>query len=449
MRKKLLTILFSVASLIVFSQDMQLLKNYKYRINNYKNLIIDLFGTGKKINYNENEAPQSTSFYQNITNISMGVYYGNWKSTDKTLRRYSISMPTSFSYAKSGSFSGANETKIISLGGGFSFNSKNFNKKIFKEIGFDLSSSYSHYLLPAFAAPFESYVPQNANTKSLRLGTTFGIGNGRIENVRDMHNALWLIKTLQEQGNLKKDLTTSEINDLAKTITHSNNGRVLDGRKRIQTILESVDTFLQGKKFISKKDFDNFPNLESVLFSNNYRRLSGTERYIRLQPLVTGSYGTAIGKVLNTALIELKVGIEKHLPLGLKRQFDYGVALNAGYRWSESLNFRKASIVTNDTRKFGLEYFLRYNIYPNARTSVNFSLAGDNGYLESYLQEKAYTVNTLSASGSYFIKNNTQLNFSIGCINGVNNFGYFNNYIPTYKPENIHPFISVGINKSL
>ena len=72
-----------------------------------------------------------------------------------------------------------------------------------------------------------------------------GIGKGRLENITDMQNALWLSNALQTANSLLQPLSAIELNELGRTITTANNSRILDARKRTQFILETVDNYLQ------------------------------------------------------------------------------------------------------------------------------------------------------------------------------------------------------------
>lgn len=116
-----------------------------------------------------------------------------------------------------------------------------------------------------------------------------GIGKGRLENITDMQNALWLSNALQTANSLLQPLSATELNELGRTITTANNTRVLDTRKRTQFILETVDNYLQQNGLINKTDIRYFSHLNDILFfSFNSPRLSGTEKFIRFTPGITG-----------------------------------------------------------------------------------------------------------------------------------------------------------------
>ena len=258
---------------------------------------------------------------------------------------------------------------------------------------------------------------------------TLGIGKGRLENVTDMQNALWLSKSLEEAGRFSHTLSAAELNELGKTITKANNTRVLDARKRTQFILETIDNYFQQNGLINRTDIKYFSNLNDVVFfAFNDQRLSGTDKFIRLKPSIEKfnlkydeqpTDNRSGNKAFNYSGL-LSVGINKYVPKNLKHQNNFGISAELRYQSNDYSEYYIAqgnpvnSLDLESTLKQGgLAGFFDHGIYPNSRTLINFTAQASGGYQDVDGQESHYISTQLLASWNYFISYRTRIKCSI------------------------------------
>jgi hypothetical protein len=456
MVKFILTIAFLISSFFSFSQERKLLQNYTYRIDRFKALDFRVDANAQKQNY------------YNVPNNYNGNFGGAFssflytlKSNDNLLQTIFTGLSVSASSSKSTSYT-TNKIKSLNILPSFYINNKWFSKNNFVEFGTNFSDAYG----TSHANENSGAILDRLNNSNFAGGNiTLGIGKGRLENITDMQNAIWLHNILLKENNLKRKLTEEEIIGLAKTITTSNNRRVLDGRKRIQFILKNIDAYLQRKDVINKTDINYFSNLNDVVFfANNATRKAGTEKYIRLIPALANYSSTDENSITiptkatqneNGAEVVLKIGMQKYKPLSLTHQIDYGLAAKANYGKSTNAfknyvnsNLNYAFEYNDDWKKVGLDYFLRYSIYPNTRTVVDFDFKGENGYQSLNGFKELYHTAILAANASYFVSYNTRLNINLGTTYNKNNVDI--RAINRYNPSNLDKHnLAIFFNTSL
>lgn len=427
-----------------FSQEKKLLQNYTYRIDRYKAINIGLGADARQQNNynfgNNNAASLSGDF---------NVNFFTQKSTDNLLQNISSGLTTSATSSKNASYLNTNKAKNLNILPSFYINNKWYTNNNFLEIAVGVTDFFS-----TSHATDDRVVLQERliNNNFLNTSIGLGIGKGRLENITDMQNAIWLHNILLKERNLKRNLTEEEIIGLARTITTSNNRRVLDGRKRIQFILKSVDDYLQSKEVIGKTDINYFSNLNDIVFfANNFPRQAGTEKYIRVISSLANSASKDESRIIpiskstqteNGTEIVLKIGLQKFKPLSLIHQIDYGVALRANYGKSDNkfkryTNSNLDYTLDYDTewKKIGLDYFVRYSIFPNTRTIIDFDLKAENGFQSLNAVDELYHTAVVTANASYFISYNTRLNINLGT--RYNKYNYDIRAINRYNTSNL------------
>jgi hypothetical protein len=455
MRKILLTLLLSSFVLSLFSQEDSVLRNFKFRINRYRAISINIdggsqfsraqLGSGKNTNQSSN-ASTGASFYQTT-------------STDKILLTMSGNLGTGFNFSKSESPSSIYKNRGYSLSPYFKVLNKWFSRKSFVELGAEAFTSIN-------SSKYTQNTPGYNQKNSLGrhgLSITVGIGKGRLENITDMQNALWLSKALEKEGRLSRSLSFMELNDLGRTITSSNNTRVLDARKRTQFILETIDNYFQQKGLISKTDIKYFSNLNDIVFfAINNPRLSGTEIFARLTPAIDNQHEKATEKIADTKNTEdfttksvgLSIGLNKYIPLNLRHQNNYGV--NAQLTYLSHRYIQRdfaAGIVTNETdfsydiKQVSINAFFERAIYPNTRTTASFKLDGQAGYMDTGGYDGFFGVANLSGTLNYFISYRTRFIANLG-VSYQNNLYNVNSYF-SIEPERLALFANAGLQVNL
>lgn len=456
MRKILIALIFIIPAQTTFCQNDSLLKNFKYRISNYRAIGFNIGGAGQ---FNQTEPAVSNNTNSNFSG-NLGASYYSLKSTDRILLTISTGLSTYFNSNRNDNQNNIYRDKSFSLAPRFTALNKWFLKKMFTELGADISG----YIYSNRQQPYNQPATQKNNQSQYSIAINTGIGKGRLENVTDMQNALWLNKALEAAQILSKPLNADELNELGQSITKSNNTRVLDNRKRIQFALETVDHYLQQKGLINKTDIAYFSNLNDILFfAFNNPRFAGTEKFIRFTPAVTGwndnqGFSDAINKYqarAATKSLKLSSGLNKYIPTSLKHQNNYGASLQLCYTSSDvSEKYYNSGILTvenkgnSDWKKAAVNLFYQHAIYPNTRTTVSFNMQSELGYQDLDLQTSFYGSADLYANAAYFISYRTRLTCAAGAAYQKNSYRISNRYLEL-NSNRIQLYANAGVEISL
>ena len=455
MNKILLSLVLSISFLPAFSQQDSLLKKFKYRINHYRAIDFNISGSSQL-----NRFPVIAGTVTNSSSTgSFGASYYTVKSTDRILLTTATYLYSNINSARSENSTGVSKYSAFSGFPNITILNKWFSKNKFTELGATIFTSMNTNKNADGNNPGSSKTRNGQYTIVINTG----IGKGRLENITDMQNALWLSNALQTANSLLQPLSATELNELGRTITTANNTRVLDARKRTQFILETVDNYLQQNGLINKTDIRYFSHLNDILFfAFNSPRLSGTEKFIRFTPGIAG-YGTNqtqnsnINKYerrFNNKSLALTTGINKYTPQNLIHQNNYGASFRLSYNsFDFSDRYFTSDIITSDTngnshlKQAAINLFYEHAIYPNTRTSINFNLQTLGGYQDRDKQTNFYGAVNLTSTISYFISYRTRLTGSLGTVyqKNVYNISQYLNLLP----DNLQLYANAGATISL
>lgn len=455
MRKNILFVFLSISSVSLYSQQDSVLKNFKYRIDHYRAISLNVNG-GSAYNKSD-QGSGDTKNSSSSGNFSVGM--NTIKSTDNILKTTSGYLSSSFNSNRSENSTNTNKNRGYFIALQYSLLNKRFSGQHFFEYGIDAAGSTTSDRQTSSQFPPALRNKQNSYAVALPLG----FGKGRLENITDMQNALWLQQSLQEAGRLSGALSSEELNLLGRSITKGNNTRILDFRKRTQFILETVDSYLQQKGLISKNDIAYFSNLNDILFfAFNNNRLAGTEKFIRFTPSVSGynRNGTQSGVVdkyeMDPYILSglVSIGFNKYKPVNLKHQDNYGAAVKLNYiSWNSTERYFSSGVLFSenkfdqDIKQAGLKLFYQHAFYPNTRTNINLNLETEGGYQDAGATDEFYGMASLAGNLNYFISYRTRLTFDIGA-------AYRKNIYTAYQtlqvqPDNIQFFVNAGIGINL
>jgi hypothetical protein len=430
MRKSVLILPLFLLVYNLYSQQNSLLKNFKYRISNYREINFNA-GAGSQANNTESVSGDGKS---SSSSGNAGVSYYQVKSTDGVLLNVSGNAGLNFGSAQSTDPFNHNTSKSFSGSSQFSILNKWFRKNLFAELGTDLSARDNTNKNTSVNPAASQKNKQNDYSVAIDIG----IGKGRLENITDMQNALWLYKTLQEEKKLTRSLTNDELDELGHAITSGKNTRVLDFRKRTQFILETTDQFFQQKNVLAANDIRYFTSLNDVLFfAINNQRLSGTEIYVRITPAMDQATSNAINNYSSTKdqnkaknkSILLSAGISKYKPASLRHQNNYGVSLKLNYiSYDETNRFFTSGSITNQfdintiNRQAGAKLFFGHAIYPNTRTIISFDIQSEAGYQDVEQSSGFFGMANLSGALNYFISYRTRFTCAMDTVPTITSF---------------------------
>ena len=415
MRKILPVIALCMLTQTLFSQQGPLLQKFKYRIDHYRAVDLNLNGNGY--------FDQSNLAGGNISNRSssgnLGAAWYSIKSTDRILLATTARFGVAFSGAKSNGTSSENSNTGFAVSPYVSVLNKWYRKNMFTELGATGSSNNRYDKFAQTGSPDSKY-----KAGYYDFAISIGIGKGRLENITDMQNALWLYKELQEAKLLSRSLSEEELLQLGQTITQGNNTRVLDTRRRTQFILKTADDYFQTKALLQKTDINYFSRLNDILFfAVNNQRSAGTEKYIRFISSVNGdsrkrNYNLADKdeqKNANWSLV-FSAGFGKYVPVSLTHQNNYGASIQlAAFSKEFTDKVFTGGTITSETKvkgalkQAGVNVFYQHAIYPNTRTIILFDLQSQAGYQHFGDESQLYGNVKALATMSYFISYRTRL----------------------------------------
>lgn len=425
---------FFIAS-SVFAQEKKLLQNFKYRIDRFRAISAETNSNSYIGNFSNTANNDKRSF----VNFNLRGKFYNFKNTDSKRVILQIDEENNINYGKQG-----NNGPILKQKNASNYTSVGvfktwFHKGLFFEIGSGISGNFVR--------------GQNKDLSNVKLTKnkintfnyygTIGIGTGRIENIIDMQNALWLNKILKADNNLSRDLSDAELNDLGKAITKGNNTRILDARRKTKFLLKTVDNYLQEKGVIEKINIDYFNNLNDILFfAFNNQRYSGTEIYFRVNP--TFNAANRIEDFYNnnsdnnfkdeSKFGSITAGFKRYKPQNLTHQNNYGAAISLSSRNTKNMETRSFLNVPYYEKKINdkinqtsLDLFYEHSIYPNTRTALNFFVNTNMGRQIYNTEKQNYLIANLGSEMSYFISYNTRINASL--VGDYNTNKIFNNIL--------------------
>lgn len=276
------------------------------------------------------------------------------------------------------------------------------------------------------------------NNLSSTISLKLGIGKGRIEDVGDARQAMFILQELQKKHLLKKTLNNDEVNALTEQITLVKNQRYYDYRIQLMDEISTVDSFLVANDFVDKANSALYFNVlyDKWMYGDRDRREAGSyikggiapeywfSDYRERTSFVGSTYmETRRSRDINSsygAALYVDYRYEKPLNLALQSSFNAGVSSGLYKYRNFDDNFYKTRI--NASYKLGY--------YPNTRTYVSGSISQSFEWNKSYYREFGFESKENNASmrntnflidGYYFLSPQLRLfgqcNFSLSYIN--------------------------------
>ena len=208
------------------------------------------------------------------------------------------------------------------------------------------------------------------------------LGIGRIEQVQDARHAISVFKELSKIERITPDKTDEQIIEFARLISQLKNERFFDSRLRKIAEIESIDSFLISKNYVSEQDAKYFTTLSDFwTYGNKPSRNSGTRLSGAFLPAYYffDYYNIGDGIYLNTRVhnlnaLLLKGGFElKHeKPINLIWQSSIDLNCYAGL--IEGKLHDKSNSYDNKLRIPNIQLGLYHTIgfFPNTRTDMSF-----------------------------------------------------------------------------
>ena len=379
-----------------------LAQEYRYDISKY--YTPEIVRNSLDLNFNSSGglSKEATTYY---SPIYQGVPNDSLKNSNLNAQLYST-----FSHNKNTRklISSINLTGIFSL----SSNTDNPSNEVNKEhrsnssnnLNFNILNRHyysSNHFFSYGASSFFTYnmskdvtgnksVFSNIYQNNLNIGLipSIGIGIGRIEQVEDARQAIYILEELSKKGVLTRHLTNDEISNLSQQISMVKNKRFLDSRIHLMEEIASVDSFFVRNSLLNKEDATYYTNLYDLWMNGaNFSRKSGQSFEVSIIP--SGSWDKSKDEYLSSTQSETFPNSQQNWRYGgnlnLIYNYEKPVHLNWQHSVSVSVNGSTGyvngkylqSTILNKTSAGGIglngSYTLGY--YPTTRTNLSVGIS--------------------------------------------------------------------------
>lgn len=260
----------------------------------------------------------------------------------------------------------------------------------------------------------------SSNKIPLSLQLTLGHGHGRLENIEDAVEALYILNELKEKGITMKTVSEEDIRQFADCITKIKQERFLDERLYRQKSMTGLVNKLLELGLIDKESVSTFNTIADYhYYAGFYPRYSGNVLKYGAEPFVNYTFESSnpndFQKRAFTKGVALNVLYSSETPVSLKWQ--KSLTLSAEY----SIQDEKSKYKTDDGdwREFDSEPTQAYNAYasyavnyyPNTRTSMGAGGYGSFNHSDIY----KYSNLNIGFSGhvNYYISERLKFNINI------------------------------------
>lgn len=262
------------------------------------------------------------------------------------------------------------------------------------------------------ADTIQSKVNQTTNKPVISLYA--GVGLGRIEDVTEAQQAIYLLDAFQKNNILTKDLSHDEIFRLAQEMSRIKNSRFLDARLRLMAEVSHVDSFFVTNHLLDNKGAAYFTTLYDIWVNGaNFQRLAGQ----KIELLGNGrfySQRTTSNYVIPKNISGINDNQSDYISVGLGYNYEHPFlqkwqhSANADISYSYFKNKNSNWQVTDNPTKSKTDYnynncqlnaSYRLGFYPNTRTNLYAYCS------QTLLYRPEYTIST----DSYQIDNKNQL----------------------------------------
>jgi hypothetical protein len=263
------------------------------------------------------------------------------------------------------------------------------NRRYFEGSSFieaDVNATYSYSIDNNWYKSMDSTVTDdNRQTHTILAYVPLKIGRGRIEEVQDARQAVYILDELAKVERMSMDKTDEEVLEFARHISQLKNKRFFDARLRRIAEIESLDSFLIANDYLLKSDARYFTTLTDFWdYGDRPLRNSGTRFSAAIIPgyynynynyVGEGTVYSEYGNNVNALILDAGLEFKHEKPINLKWQNSIDlngyVGVIKGNTKDETNDIENSYTMPN----IQLEFYQTYGFYPNTRTDMRFSYA--------------------------------------------------------------------------
>jgi hypothetical protein len=336
----------------------------------------------------------SKSTYNTITSENtgnnnrgnLGLYFYQFRNTDVLQQEISSRLNSGYAIENStGSAVSSSRYYQPLIFSGMIINRRYFRGRVFYETNLDLrNSKTSRFLKQPEIYAYEGREAQ----QNIEINIPLKIGYGRIEQVQDARQAIYIFDELARVERTDINKTDENIIELAQHISRLRNTRIFDSRIRWMEQVESLDSLLLANNHVTQQDSRYFTTLADMWgYAGFPIRRSGNRISLALNPryrhINNSSTDAQTGNRYNSIgyRFDVNAGIEfmHEKPLNLHWQNSFSA--NAYYIYYKVKN-------SDFAPAFQTAVAHSIGFYPNTRTEMMLS----NG-IEYYAEMMENTLN--------------------------------------------------------
>jgi len=383
-------ILFSFFFVLAFNQAFGQLANYNISEYLYPDVSRTVFSILPDLNYENDKFYSDTK--SSRLDLSTGVYFKKLLNSRKK--------QTETAFSLTGIFTSILEDEVKNnysqLGYAVFVKNRYFRKENrYIELGFN---SWGRQSLDWISKENKQAYNYSYHTVSPRLGW------GRIELVSDSWHAWSILRALEKQGYLKRELTNEEINQFAAEISRIKNFRNSDGR--LEDIMEykALFNYIVDNEIIDTKQVESFAILKDAYeFEDFTIRRSGN------------SFEIGLNLIGQFEKINLDQSRYQGYFLGIVAEYESRKVLNHIFQLDQVYTFTTGSWNINRSNETTFDDFLytQFNAdwtigyYPSQRTNLNIGPFFNYTFIDGF---GGTNLNTgLSINAAYYFSPKLQL----------------------------------------
>lgn len=254
------------------------------------------------------------------------------------------------------------------------------------------------------------------NEKSYTLNFSIqpkaGIGWGRMENVTDARQAVYILEKLEKKGVMSRHLTDDEVNEFAQVISTVKNKRFFDSRRHTIDEITTVTRYLEDKGYLNAQDLAYYTTLYDYwMYGALHQRLSGFQAEVEVQPGYRRQTMALPSNDYNSFLLNARANLQYEKPVNLYWQ--HSAAASFGYQY---VSRKKTGVEYNEKYKdkisqLNLSYYLGY--YPTSRTHLRLGVEEELEIKKPDQSDKTtFSATSLNCKGYYYLSPQLRLEFS-------------------------------------
>jgi hypothetical protein len=471
-------------AIVILTVHMQLkaqdsffdLKNYK--TTNYERSSLDLqFNLNERASKSNSQEDYQLSQKQAVSNFYDNLDFNSTFSkilfTEKKIVEYGSNLSIRENYSNNFNQqidSLTNFSKQINYEGNYRlsgyYNVDRYysasNRNYFKlggKASFGIDQSFQKTESSSNSTDINKAWPQFSSQFSIDLGH----GHGRIENVENAVEALYILNDLSENGLLSRSYTESDVKTLADKITLIKKERFFDERLYKQKSMKALVSLLLDDNLIKSESVKVFNTIADYhYYAGIETRPSGKKLEYYLTPSLSYSIETTpetfsdisykVDRTHLTGKLEVSTAYHNYKPISTKWQRNFYIKASVSNSWDRneldyhSADFTNGGPFKTTTYNGNAQINYSYGYFPNTRTYINTGLSAyyslDFKTVVDQPGESFYNYFTgeLYVSAYYYLSSKLRLsgNFNLSASKHTDKYTYSDNPISTRKDININ-----------